>query len=81
MRTTIAIDEDVADRLKAYMRESGLPMKRALNSILRAGFEVRERRSKQRPYVAPTFRLGAMAPGLPENVGEILEAIEGADYK
>ncbi|HEY8322500.1 MAG TPA: hypothetical protein VIG46_11990 [Candidatus Baltobacteraceae bacterium] len=81
MRTTIAIDEDVADRLKAYMRESGLPMKRALNAILRMGFEVRERRSQQRPYVAPTFRLGKMAAGLSENVGELLEAIEGADYK
>ncbi len=56
-------------------------MKRALNAILRMGFEVRERRSQQRPYVAPTFRLGKMAAGLSENVGELLEAIEGADYK
>lgn len=37
MRTTLTLDADVADRLRALARERGLPFKQVVNSVLRRG--------------------------------------------
>ena len=37
MRTTITLDRDVADRLRALVRERGLPFKQVVNDVLRRG--------------------------------------------
>jgi hypothetical protein len=37
MRTTLTLDPDVADRLRALARERGLPFKQVVNSVLRRG--------------------------------------------
>ena len=54
MRTTLTLDPDVADRLRALARERGLPFKQVVNAVLRRGlhegpdaptrFHVEERR-------------------------------------
>lgn len=82
MRTTIALDEDVAARLKAYMRESGLGMKPALNEVMRLGFEARSQRKARSSYKAPTFDLGETAAGLDlDRIGEALERLEGPGFR
>ena len=37
MRTTLTIDDDLADLLKRRARELGVPFKEAVNSAIRAG--------------------------------------------
>jgi hypothetical protein len=37
MRTTLTLDPDVADRLRALARERGLPFKQVVNAVLRRG--------------------------------------------
>lgn len=37
MRTTLTLDSDVADRLRALARERGLPFKQVVNAVLRRG--------------------------------------------
>ena len=37
MRTTLTLDPDVADRLRALARERGLPFKQVVNTVLRRG--------------------------------------------
>jgi len=37
MRTTLTLDGDVADRLRALARERGLPFKQVVNAVLRRG--------------------------------------------
>jgi hypothetical protein len=39
MRTTVTLDPDVEAKLKARMRERGIPFKVALNDALRAGLD------------------------------------------
>ncbi len=46
MRTTLTLDPDVAQRLKARMAEEGLSLKQAVNEALRAGLG---RDSRQEP--------------------------------
>lgn len=43
MRTTLTLDADVADRLRALARERGLPFKQVVNSVLRRGLGDGER--------------------------------------
>lgn len=43
MRTTLTLDADVADRLRALARERGLPFKQVVNSVLRRGLGGGER--------------------------------------
>lgn len=51
MRTTVTLDPDVARKLKRLMIEENLTFKRAINQLLRDGFELKKR------DVAPQFRV------------------------
>jgi len=61
MRTTLTLDSDVADRLRALARERRLPFKQVVNAVLRRGlddgsgarkpFEVEARALKLQPGV------------------------------
>lgn len=57
MRTTLTLDADVADRLRALARERGLPFKQVVNAVLRRGLH-------DGPGAAPTFRVEARPLGL-----------------
>ena len=39
MRTTLTLDADVADRLRALARERRLPFKQVVNAVLRRGLD------------------------------------------
>lgn len=56
MRTTVTIDEDVAQQIRQRMRERGAGFKEVLNELLRRGLRSTD---DPEPYVAPTFRMGA----------------------
>jgi hypothetical protein len=47
MRTTVALDSDVAAKLKAVARERGISFKQALNQALRAGLGGPRRSSRR----------------------------------
>ena len=79
MRTTLTLDEDVADRLKAEARRSGKPFKAVVNECLRLGLSSRPKgRPQEPPFVVQARDLGALRPGLSlDNIGDLLEAAEG----
>lgn len=79
MRTTLTLDEDVAERLKAEARRSGKPFRAVVNECLRVALSNRPRgRAKEPPFVIRTRDLGALRPGLSlDNIGDLLEATEG----
>ena len=82
VRTTITIDEDVAARLRAFMRESGMGLKAALNATLRVGLEAHSVRSASKSYNAPTFDLGKANAGIDlDRIGEVVETLEGPTYQ
>lgn len=56
MRTTVTLDPDVVEQLKAYARQRNLSFKAALNSAVRAG--VAAERGGRKPYKMPTRPLG-----------------------
>jgi len=80
MRTTLTLDDDVAGKLKAEVRRSGRSFKELVNDLLRRAINAPQ------PKASKPFRVRARALGLRpgysyDNVWELIEQIEGPDYK
>jgi len=77
MRTTLSLDDDVAQLLHKEVRRSGDSFKGVVNRYLRVGLAA----SKQ-PVRKP-FRVKPWNLGLPpfEKVEELLEYLEGPDHR
>ena len=76
VRTTLTLDEDVRAKLEAEMRKSGQSFKETVNEVLRIGLTAR-RKSPAKPFKICAKDLG-LRPGLClDNIGELLEQIEG----
>lgn len=61
MRTTLTLDPDVADRLRALARERRLPFKQVVNAVLRRGLA--DPGSEQRVFTIEPRALG-LRPGV-----------------
>jgi hypothetical protein len=83
VRTTLTLDDDVAAKLKAEIRRSGRPFKEVVNQFLRLGINSRrESAVKGEPFVVEARSLGRLRPGVSlDNVGELLEQIEGPSHR
>jgi hypothetical protein len=77
VRTTLTVDDDVAAKLRAEVRRSGQSLKYVVNHFLRLGLTARRRMRPAPPFVVKSRQLG-LRPGLNyDNVGELLEQVEG----
>lgn len=61
MRTTVTLDDDVAERLKADARERSVSFKQAINDAVREALS--KPRPASKPYRAETFEMKAR-PGI-----------------
>ena len=64
MRTTLTLEDDLADALKQKATASGRPFKQLVNETLRAGLERGLDRRPSRRYRLTPARLGDVAPGI-----------------
>jgi hypothetical protein len=77
IRTTVTLDDDVAARLKEVSASRGLPFRTVLNDLVRAGLLASKSRLPQTPYKIEPLNLGVY-PGVEyDNIGELLELLEG----
>jgi hypothetical protein len=82
MRTTLTLDEDVAAKLKAEMRRSGKSFRDIVNDTLRYGLVEKRVATRHRLFKVEARDLGNLRPGLSlDNVGELLEQIEGSLHR
>ncbi len=82
MRTTITLDDDIAEKLHSEMRHRrSTNFKETLNDVLRRGLLARRELAAVKPFKVRARRLGNK-PGLNyDNVGELLEQLEGSSHK
>jgi plasmid stability protein len=80
VRTTLTLEKDVAARLKAEAQRSGRSFKDVVNECLRQGLAQRApARSPGRFSVKPRD-FGSARPGIAlDNIGELLQQVEGPD--
>lgn len=80
MRTTMTLEEDVILQLKDEMGRTGTSFKETVNRVLRDGLALRSR-PPRRAFVLQPRRLG-LRPGVDiDNVAELLEQLEGPDFR
>ena len=81
MRTTLTLDDDVAERVHERCRKTRRSFKEVVNELLRLGLLEQAKSSRRKPFRVHTRPLRAR-PGLNlDNIGELLEQIDGAAHK
>ncbi len=79
MRTTLTLEDDVAEKLKAKARKSGKPFKRVVNEVLREGLA--RKPAKPIPFRVKARPMG-LRPGLSlDCVSALIEQVEGPFYR
>ncbi len=76
MRTTVTLAPDVAAAVENLRRERSTGVSEALNELVRRGLTVKPER---KPFVPKSYPMGAKVDLT--NIGEVLELIEGPDYR
>jgi hypothetical protein len=77
VRTTLTLDDDVAGKLRAAARRSGRPFRDIVNETLRRGL-LETRTTRRAPFHVMARSLGGLRPGLQiDDIGELLEQVEG----
>lgn len=64
VRTTLTLDDDVAEHLKAKRRDTGQSFKQVVNDVLRSGLRAGARQSPNQPYELKPASLGEAARGV-----------------
>jgi hypothetical protein len=82
VRTTLTLDEDVAVKLKAVARRSGRAFRDVVNETLRRGLLTARPASTRQPFRVKARSLGGLRPGVDlDNIGELLERVEGPEHR
>lgn len=82
MRTTLTLEDDVAARLRAEARRTGRPFKTLVNEALRVGLAEKRRLQPRQRFTIKAHNFGGLQPGVSlDNIGELLERIEGIDHR
>jgi len=77
VRTTLTLDDDIAEKLDAEARRTGASFKQVVNETLRLALTLRRDLKKRAPFVVKPRTL-RLRDGLDyENIGELLEQLEG----
>lgn len=77
MRTTLTLDDDIAARLQLAARRTGRPFRDVVNETLRRGLQ-QTSTPPRAPFRVNTRDMGAARPGVSlDNVGELIESLEG----
>jgi len=81
MRTTLTLDDDVFAKLQAEMRQSGHSFKGTVNHFLRLGLNSKRPVSHPKPFRVQARDL-ELPPGFQlDNIGELLEQLEGPAHR
>jgi uncharacterized protein (UPF0262 family) len=82
MRTTLTLDDDVATRLQAESRRTGRPFKVVVNEYLRIAMTQRKAMQAAAPFRVKAVDMGGPVPGHSyDDIGALLEEVEGADHR
>jgi hypothetical protein len=77
----LTLDDDVAAKLKSAARRAGRPFRDVVNDTLRRGLVV-DKPAPREPFRVVARSLGGLRPGVRlDNIGELLDRVEGLDRR
>lgn len=78
MRTTLTVDDDIAAKLEAEARRSGLSFKETVNTILRIGLAARRGRLPRQPFKVTPLPLELIDKNLNfDNIEALFDQLDG----
>jgi len=81
MRTTLTLDDDVAERARKIADDRGVALKQVVNEALRAGLREMGKPRRLTPYRTRPHRMG-LRPGISlDNIQELLAQVQGEDAR
>lgn len=85
MRTTLTLDDDVVRTIREEMKAGeGKTFKEAVNDLIRLGrYKKLEQTTKEpkKPFKVKSFNMGVYAHLNYDNIGELLDEIEGPFHR
>lgn len=81
MRTTLTLDEDVAQRTKKLAAKLKKPFKAVLNEALRKGLDQVEKPQKRKSYRTIPHEMGLREGLRLDNIQDLLAQVEGEDRR
>jgi hypothetical protein len=82
VRTTLTLDDDVAERLKSEVHRTRRPFREVVNETLRIGLASRRAARPKQPFRVAARDLGELRPGLSlDNVAGLLDQVEGPRHR
>lgn len=80
MRTTLTLDDDVADSIERLRERENLSFRAAVDRLLRAGLQVSQSKSTSRPYCGKTYHMG-LQPGIdPNRFNQLVDELEVEEF-
>jgi hypothetical protein len=80
MRTTLTIDDDVAEKLRELAHRRRLPFKEIVNTVLRRGLTAQDRRADRRAFRVEVFR-SSFRPGVdPLKLNQLSDELEARRF-
>jgi hypothetical protein len=80
MRTTLTIEEDVAQQIRQRMADKKLPLKRVVNDALRAGLSKTGKKERTTRFVVKPWPLG-LKPGIDyDKLGQLLDQLDAEEF-
>ena len=81
IRTTVTLDQDVFDRATDLSKARGIPFRRALNDLVRAGLQAESASRPKRRFRVEPQHMG-VRPGLNyDNIESLIELGEGERHR
>lgn len=78
MRTTLTLDDDVAAKLEAEARRTGLSFKEIVNTMLRIGLAAKRGKLPRTAFRVKALALEPLDPNLDfDNIEALLDQVEG----
>jgi hypothetical protein len=78
VRTTLTLDDDIAAKLEAEARRSGLSFKEVVNTMLRIGIATRRGRLPRPGFKVKALQLEPLDPNLQfDNIEALLDQVDG----
>lgn len=77
MRTTLTLDDDVANKLAELSRRTGKPFKQIVNDAIRMGLAVEKRSKKLPPFKVEAWDMGLRSEFNFDKVEDVFDAVEG----
>ena len=82
MRTTLTLDDDIAAKLEAEARRSGLCFKEIVNTMLRIGLAAKRGKLPRSPFKVTPLPLDPVDPNFDfDNVEALLDQVEGSSRR